>query len=60
MNNVYQEINKTKILYLAYDCELMPMLITTSLKQIKNYCKRENVNFSEYPIGTYTHEDPTN
>ena len=50
----WEEINKTKEIYLAYDCELMPMLITDNIWTIQNFCYDNNVSYSIYPIGTYT------
>jgi len=53
----WENENKTKIIYLAYDCELMPMKITSNLAEVKKYCKENNVVFSEYPVGTYECND---
>lgn len=49
----WEIINKTKTVYLCYDTEQMPTLITTNLREAKIYCKYNNCQYSEYPPGCY-------
>jgi len=52
--SVLERINKKEIVYLCYDCELMPCFGTASYAQACRYARENNCKISEYPIGTYT------
>ena len=49
----YNEINKTKPVFVCYDFELETRKVTTSLKEAIRFCKENNCQYSEYSIGTY-------
>ena len=51
----WEELNKTKVVFQCYDCELQPTLTTADRSEAIKYCKANNCNYSEYPIGTYSH-----
>jgi hypothetical protein len=50
----WEEINQKKPVYLAYDCEQLPRLISANLQDVVRYCKVHNCNYSTYPVGTYS------
>jgi hypothetical protein len=47
------EMNKKSEIYLCYDCELEPCLVTNSRKKAIKYCESNFCNYSTYPIGTF-------
>lgn len=51
----YNAINKTRPVYVCYDCELETKLTTDNKRQAIQYCKENNCKYSEYPTGTYEH-----
>jgi hypothetical protein len=50
----WEEINKTKTIYLCIDCEDNPTLMSANLKEVKIYCKYNFCTYVTYPVGTYT------
>lgn len=56
----WREINKTRTIYLAYDCELIPLKITDIRKEIISYCREHNAAYSIYPPNTFSGINDTN
>lgn len=49
----WEQVNKTNMIFVTFDCEQKICLITASRKLAIKYCKENNCQYSEHPPGCY-------